>query len=107
MKGNGVAVAILIGVWATFALDVFSTLNSSPQTTELFAGDRKDSLMHWVWIGDAACIGGGIAGAVFAGSAWPLVATGAVAVGMHGLYGHAVKRGTNGEEAPGGSGLVY
>ena len=34
MDGNGHAtLAILIGVWATFALDVFSTLNSSPPSS--------------------------------------------------------------------------
>jgi hypothetical protein len=37
VPGNGATAAILIGVYATFALDVFSTLNSSPQTTEIFA----------------------------------------------------------------------
>ena len=75
---KGVQTAILAGVWATFALDVFSTLNSSPQTTELFAGDREDTLMHWVVIGDAAALGGGLIGTLFSGSPWPLVATAAI-----------------------------
>lgn len=96
---NGATAAILIGVWATFALDVFSTLNSSPQTTELFAGDRKDSLLHWVVIGDAVAIGGGVVGTVFSKKPWPLLAALGVAIGMHLLYSHAVKRGT-GQEPP-------
>jgi hypothetical protein len=97
-KGNGATVAILIGVWATFALDVFSTLNSSPQTTELFSRDREDTLMHWVLIGDAAAIGGGTVGALFAGKWAPLIAAGGVCVMMHLLYRHAVQRGQ--DQAP-------
>src|SRR5215469_15369777 len=71
---NGSITAILIGVWATFALDVFSTLNSSPQTTELFADERQESLMHWVAIGTAVGIGGGAIATVLSGKPWPLVA---------------------------------
>jgi len=85
--------AILIGVWATFALDVFSTLNSSPQTTELFADDREDSLMHWVLIGDAIALSGGVAGSILSKSIWPTIGAGGVVIMMHILYKHAVVRG--------------
>lgn len=98
MEGNGSTTAVLIGVWATFALDVFSTLNSSPQTTELFAGDRERSLMHWVLVGDAVAIGGGLAGSLVSKRLWPLIAATLVAVGMHYTYRHAVARGT--DQAP-------
>ena len=93
MEGNGKTTAILLGVWATFALDVYSTLNSSPQTTELFAGDRADTLMHWVLIGDAAAIAGGTVGTMLSGKPAPLVGAAGVVVFMHLLYRHAVKRG--------------
>jgi uncharacterized membrane protein (UPF0136 family) len=83
---NGTAAAILIGVWSTFALDVFSTLNSSPQTTELFAGDRESTLWHWVLIGGAVAT-------VVSRKPWPLIATLIVGLGMLGLYRHAIKRG--------------
>ena len=96
-NSNGSLVAILIGVWATFALDVYSTLNSSPQTTELFAKDRQESLMHWVTIGGAVGIGGGAIATVLSRKPWPLLATIAVAVGMHYCYKHAVKRGIDKE----------
>ena len=92
-KMDRATAAILFGVWATFALDVFSTLNSSPQTTELFAADRSDSLMHWVLIGDAVAVSGGLAWSVLSRNPWPLVATVAVAGGMHYAYGHALRRG--------------
>jgi hypothetical protein len=95
-RTSGTAVAILIGVWATFALDVYSTLNSSPQTTELFAKDRQDSLMHWVLIGSAVAVGGGAVGAVISRRWWPLLATLVVAGGMYYCYAHAVRRGTCG-----------
>lgn len=85
--------AILLGVWATFALDVYSTLNSSPQTTELFADERESSLMHWVVIGTAVAVGGGAVGTWRSGSAWPLIGATAVAVGMFVCYKHAVRRG--------------
>lgn len=93
MDTQGTSIAILVGVWATFALDVYSTLNSSPQTTELFAEDRENTLMHWVLIGDVAAIGGGAAAAMISKRVWPLIGAGAVAVGMHLLYRHAVARG--------------
>ncbi len=93
MELNGTSTAILVGVYATFALDVFSTLNSSPQTTELFAGDREDTLMHWVLIGGAVGVGGGAVATIVSRKPWPLIATLVVTLGMLGLYKHAVKRG--------------
>ena len=96
-EGNGTAAAILIGVWATFALDVFSTLNSSPQTTELFAADREGSLMYWVGIGTGVGVGGGAVATMISGKPWPLIATVAVSAGMYLTYRHAVARGTSGD----------
>ena len=94
MDMNGSTVAILIGVWATFALDVYSTLNSSPQTTELFAKDRQDSLMHWVYIGGAVGVGGGLIASLISHRVWPVAATTLVSAGMWWMYKHAVDRGT-------------
>lgn len=90
---DGATAAILFGVWATFALDVFSTLNSSPQTTELFAQDRQDSLMHWVYVGDAVAITGGLAWSLLSKNPWPVVATVLIVGGMHAAYTHALRRG--------------
>ena len=93
-KLNAATAAILFGVYAALALDVYGTLNSSPQTTELFASDRRDSLMHWVLIGDAVAVGTGLFWSLAAKNPWPLVASATVASGMHFSYVHAVKRGT-------------
>jgi len=99
---NGATAAILFGVWATFALDVYSTLNSSPQTTELFAAARENTLMHWVIVGDAVAVSGGLAWTLASGEPWPLLATVLVAGGMHYAYRHAVARGT-GQTPPAGN----
>lgn len=94
MEGMGGSLtAILIGVWGTFALDVFSTLNSSPQTTELFAKDREDSLMYWVAIGSGVAVGGGAVASAISHKIWPLLTTIVVAGGMYWMYCHARDRG--------------
>ena len=93
MERNGTAAAILIGVWATFALDVFSTFTSSPQTTELNAASRADTLMKWVAIAAGVAVLGGLVGTVKSGKAWPLVASAVVTVVMVALYRHARESG--------------
>lgn len=95
MDGRGTTAAVLLGVYATFALDVYSTLNSSPQTTELFAKDREDSLMHWVSIGAGVAVAGGFIAAIISWKPEPLVASVLVALMMHGFYVHAATRGKN------------
>ncbi|HZL18527.1 MAG TPA: hypothetical protein VFG23_12360, partial [Polyangia bacterium] len=93
---SGSLTAILIGVYATLALDVFGTLTSSPQTTELFAKDRKDSLMYWVGIGAGTAVAFGLIATVKSGRAGPVLVTTAVATGMVLLYVHASHRGMDG-----------
>lgn len=85
--------AILVAVYATFALDVFSTFTSSPQTTELNAAARADTLMKWVKIGTVVAIGGGAIGAWTSRSAWPLISTTVVAGAMWWTYEHAKNAG--------------
>lgn len=51
MNGNGFSWAALIGIYAALIFDVFSSTNSSPQTTEMFAKDRANTLWKWVRIG--------------------------------------------------------
>lgn len=99
---KGSVAAALFGIWATFALDVYSTLNSSPQTTELFTRDREESLMHWVHFGDAVALVGGLAASVASRKLWPILGAGAVVVLMHASYRHAVERGRD-QQAPAGS----
>lgn len=92
--------AILLAVYATFALDVFSTFTSSPQTTEINASARADTLMKWVKIGAVVAVGGGAVGSYVDKSALPVVATTSVAVAMFLLYVHAKNKGLA-SDAPG------
>ena len=48
----GPAAALAFGVYADLAFNLFSAMNSSPQTTELFADDRGDTLWKYVKIAD-------------------------------------------------------
>lgn len=92
-SGNGGIDAIAFGVAAELVYTIFSSTNSSPQTTELFAAERSTTLWKYVRLG-------GIQSAVLVGimavrarSAWA-VAGGALAGGfMWGMYAHALKAG--------------
>ena len=95
---NGKELSILLGVWATFALDVYSAFNSSPQTTEINAKTRADTLLKWVYIGDGVALAGGILGTYVSKNPAPLLATTLVVVSMHMLYLHAKKAGLASEE---------
>lgn len=102
--------AIAFGVAADLTYTVFGATNSSPQTTELFASDRSDTLMKYVKLGAlqaavligvmsfrAASGGGGMKRAF-----WP--AAGGVLTGtmMWLMYAHALEAGKS--KQPPGSG---
>lgn len=106
--GNGALDAVAFGVAATLVYDVFSATNSSPQTTELFAADRAETLWKYVRLGGlqsvmlvgimtyrASADGGGLARA-----AWPIF--GGVAAGalMWAMYSHALKAGQSAGDTP-------
>jgi hypothetical protein len=96
---NGIAsAAALFGIYAALILDVFSSTNSSPQTTELFASERADSLWRWVRIGaivSVAFIGLGAYTAYREGKSFLApIAGGFVALAlMWTLYSHALAKG--------------
>lgn len=91
--GHVVGAGALLGIFADLAFNAYGGTNSSPQTTELFAADRADSLFHYVRAGHGIAIGYGIAGGVLERSWWPVVGAGSVVVVMHCLYVHALYRG--------------
>ena len=62
MSWIGPGAALLVGVYADLAFNLFSAMNSSPQTTELFADDRAETLWKYVKIADAAAVGFGLLG---------------------------------------------
>lgn len=49
-EGNGSA-GIAFIVSAALVYDIVSATNSSPQTTEVFASQRAETLMRWVHLG--------------------------------------------------------
>ena len=100
-EGNGrIAVGTLIFVMATFALDMFSTLTSSPQTTEINAKTRADTLMKWVYMADAVAVAGGVAAWSITGKWQALIGPVGVVAMMHYLYVHAKNAGLE-SDAPG------
>lgn len=91
--GGGMQDAIIFGVAATMVYDVFSATNSSPQTTELFASDRAETLWKYVRLG-------GVQSAVLIGimtfrgrSVWPVLGGASAGAMMWAMYAHALKSG--------------
>jgi hypothetical protein len=100
MSGNRHAIAGILFLEAVaVAMQTYGTLNSSPQTTELFAAAREKTLMKWVNIGDAAALGIGLFAGFVSRSGWPVVGTAIVVGGMHYAYVHAARAG-KGEPPP-------
>jgi hypothetical protein len=95
----GPGAALLVGVYADLAFNLFSAMNSSPQTTELFADDRAETLWKYVKIADAAAVGFGLLGTLLDGTWWPLAGALLVVGIMHWMYRHALSAGT-GKQAP-------
>lgn len=94
----GMGAAALLGIYADLAMNIASATNSSPQTTELFAGDRSETLWKWVVIGGGTALGFGVIGSLFSGSIWPIVATGLVIVVMGTMYRLALHWGQKRKE---------
>lgn len=88
--------AAVIGVSAAVVYDVISATNSSPQTTEINASARADTLMKWVWLGiaQAALFVGIMVLAEPPGKKWrPLVGGGLAIILLLLQYQHAKKSG--------------
>ena len=89
----------LLGIYAAVGYDVMSATNSSPQTTELFAGARADTLWKYVKLGDAQVVAIALFGAIVAqqeepGSwIWPVAGAGLTMLAMHCMYAHALASG--------------
>jgi hypothetical protein len=90
---RGTTAAISFGVYADLAYNLYSATNSSPQTTELFAGEREKTLWKYVIIGHWQAFALGVFGSILDRSAWPLIGTVSIGAVMHGMYRHAVNSG--------------
>jgi hypothetical protein len=88
--------ATVIGVSAAVVYDIISATNSSPQTTEINAGARAETLMKWVKVGlaQAAAFIGIMVLAESPGKRWrPLTGGGLAGVLLWLQYVHARNAG--------------
>lgn len=93
--------AIKIAVYAALTYDIISATNSSPQTTEINAATRAETLMKWVKIGLLQAAGFAILGVLVDDEHWPP----AVGAGIAGIllwiqYKHAEQSGLESGGAP-------
>ncbi len=88
---NGIAFLVSAGV----VYEIIAAACSSPQTTELNASKRADTLMKWVNIGIAQAVGFvAVAAYIDRKHSKPIIAGGAIAtVLLYAQYAHAKKAG--------------
>lgn len=102
--------AIKMGVYAALVYDIVAATNSSPQTTEINASVRGDTLMKWVHLGLLQSAAFVLLGAAVEPNnrAAPLVGGGLAGALLLVQYRHALNSGLEsgepGTEVPGGFG---
>lgn len=99
-KSGSWAIAFLIGAEVVFALIAFTC--SSPQTTELNAEARSETLMKWVNVGAGSSVAFlGIAAMAEPTKAVPILTGGGLALGLaYVLYHHARDAGLSSNLPP-------
>jgi hypothetical protein len=93
LGNNGKALAFIVS--AGIVYEIVAAACSSPQTTEINAGARADTLMKWVYIGlGQSALFVGIAAMIEPAQAGPILAGGGLAGGiMYLSYAHAKNAG--------------
>lgn len=86
--------AITVAVYAALTYDIISATNSSPQTTEINAAARADTLMKWVRIGLWQAAAFGLIGVMLDDRRWPpALGAGLAGVLLWVQYVHAKEAG--------------
>lgn len=86
--------AVTVAIYAALTYDIISATNSSPQTTEINAAARADTLMKWVHIGLAQAVLFGAIGVVLDKRRWPpALGSGLAGILLYGQYIHAKSAG--------------
>lgn len=87
--------ALLFMTSAMTTLDAYSTLNSSPWTSENFGADPEKAKSCREYVRHAVVFSGAyaIASAYIAGNAWPIVGSGVSNAYLVWLYERALRRG--------------
>jgi hypothetical protein len=99
---NGAAPAVTVAIYAALTYDIISATNSSPQTTEINAGTRADTLMKWVKLGLAQAALFILIGVALDKRRWPPLLGGSLAGGLlWAQYVHAKEAGLESLDQPG------
>jgi hypothetical protein len=99
--GNGSSAALTVAVYAALTYDIISATNSSPQTTEINAAARADTLMKWVYMGLAQAAAFALLGIMLDKRRWPpAVGAGVAGVLLWLQYVHAKNSGIQNGGAP-------
>lgn len=85
--------ALKVAIYAALSYDIISATNSSPQTTEINAQARSDTLMKWVNIGMWQIAGFAALGVILDRSFWPAVGCALGGGLMYMQYRHAMESG--------------
>jgi hypothetical protein len=98
IAGVGSGPAALVALYAALTYDIISATNSSPQTTEINAAARAETLMKWVNVGLAQAalfVAVGVIILYASGQAiWPpILGAGLAGVLLWAQYQHALKSG--------------
>jgi hypothetical protein len=99
--GNG-SPAVKVAVYAALTYDIISATNSSPQTTEINAAVRAETLMKWVHLGMGQAILFGAIGVMLDKQRWPpALGVGLAGVLLYVQYLHAKQAGLATTDLPG------
>lgn len=86
--------ALKIAVYAALTYDIISATNSSPQTTEINASVRAETLMKWVKLGLLQAAGFAVLGALLDDEHWPpILGAGIAGILLWVQYKHAEQAG--------------
>jgi hypothetical protein len=100
-NGNG-SKAVRVAVYATLMYDIISATNSSPQTTEINAQARAETLMKWVKLGLAQGFFFVAIGTILDKDRWPPLLGGGLAAALLWFqYVHAKNTGLANADKPG------
>lgn len=104
-KSNG-QLALKIAIYAALTYDIISATNSSPQTTEINASVRADTLMKWVHLGLAQAamfilLGAAVDRSEGHSGAGPLIGGGLAGALIYAQYVHAKESGLANAQEPG------
>lgn len=102
---SGSSPAVTLAIYAALTYDVISATNSSPQTTEINAERRGDTLMKWVKLGLLQAAGFALLGVIFEATSgrpvWPpILGAGLAGTALWAQYRHALACGLE-SDAPG------